>query len=179
MTDKIRKLIKLEKIEHAKKCLAVYISEQHRKTWMEKVKKEYFDLWPDYREPTDKEKQEQYDEFVELAKEKGYTVVSFEEFIPDKIRLIWKTKGSRDECPRLTEIKVDPNYKTFDEWLNEERIIKEPVIDENGYIVKPGLKELIRVYKPMSYRRQQQEAEKWIINSDEYKEFVKRKKEEK
>jgi len=144
--------LKNGRVELAKATLQEKYSIETKDAWLAEMQKEYNEIFPEFREPTQEEIDEQY--------EKVKDQIAKEDFEPELIKI---------------DYSDDPNYKTFDEWLSETKVVKEAVLDEEGNILEPEVTELVRPYvEPKG--KIEKEVEYYIEHSELYKNFLKQQK---
>ena len=151
LKEKADLAIKQGRIEGAKKLLTVYFQQEDKKAWLEEKRKEYEAIFPTYREMTDDEKQKVYNAYVNECTEKGIDAVPFEEYEFKQVLIEYITIDENGN-----EIRNPSNYLTFDEWLNETKVVQKEVqekshIDDDGNKVidtpyQPEIRELVRPY---------------------------------
>lgn len=157
MTHDIELAISRNKVEGARKLLQEYYEAQDRQEFESKLRAEYDELFPKYRDMTTEEYKEWFTENV-LADEK------------------------EDYLPRIEiDYSEDETYVTFEDYKNETRVISEAVeatYDENGMELTPAIaevRELVRPYIPIDITDR---VEEYINNSEAYKAILKAKKKE-
>lgn len=111
-------------IGNIEKLLASYYRKQKKAAWLADRKAEYDKLYPAMREMTAAEKtaHDTVDGTV-IEREEGYVY------------------------PQVPiDYTDDSSYVSYDDWLNETRVVKEAVLDDEGNIVEPEETELVRPY---------------------------------
>ena len=123
--ERIDEIIKNDApIGNIEKLLASYYREQKKAEWLAERKAEYDKLYPAMRDMTAAEKtaHDTVDGTV-IEREEGYVY------------------------PQVPiDYTDDSSYVSYDNWLNETKVVKEAVLDDEGNIVKPEETELVRLY---------------------------------
>jgi len=127
MTEQIERVLKAGKIDPAKILLDEYFKEQDKASWLKEQKEAYDILYPTTRKPTDEEREKQYSEWASLVDENVFT---FEEF------------------SITIDYSEDENYMTFEEYLNETKVVKEEILDDVGNVLEPEVTEKLREFNP-------------------------------
>ena len=149
---KIDMLLERGQVEDAKNILEKIYKEQDYQDWLAEQREEYLKLFPKYREMTDEEESE-------------YDLENFDgtHIKPDNFK--------------YPQVQIDysdnSDYVSFDIWLNETKVVKEAVV-ENDVIIEPEVTELIRKYEPKDVTER---VEEYINNSEAYKKYLKTLKE--
>lgn len=149
MLDTIKLALQKGKIERAKELLKEYFSNQHYQDWLKSKKNEYNNLYPEYKNVA----------WLDLAttavrinyaEKYGLNSTDSETVKQHFKKQYDKTEETIYDITGYNKIDYsnDENYLTFDEWLNEEKAIQEEIVDEDGIIVQPEIKEKIRPYIP-------------------------------
>ena len=163
--------LKKGKIERAKELLAEYYKKLNKQEWLQDKQAEYNELYPSQRDMTDDEKTA-YD-----TDKNGSIIERDEGFEYPKIP-IYYFKEEPEDPPTDGDVVIDPSYKTFDEWLNETKVIKEAVTDEDGNVIEPEVTELVRPYTEPSVEEINTKVQEYLNGSELYKEYKKKKEKE-
>ena len=127
MTTKIDKAIELNKLHGAKVLLNEYFTKQDKQEWLDGMRVEYELSYPTQREMINSEKIE----FNTLYD--GTIIARYSDFVYPLVDI---------------DYSDDLDYISFEDWLNETKVISEAVLDEDGNIIEPEVTELIRIYMP-------------------------------
>ena len=143
MTTTIEQCLIKGKVERVKTLLALEFERVNRQEFEDGVRAEYNSLFPIHREAT----KEEYE--LEFTKKED---MLYDEFYP------YFENGDRQfpEFKIAIDYSEDESYVTFEEYLNETRVITEAVeatYDEDGMELTPAIAEVtesVRVYIPLS-----------------------------
>jgi len=131
---KIELQLELGLIDEAKVNLAKYYNKEHKSAWLEAMSAEYNVLFPTTRLMTELEWNE-----------------------VNESDLTWDELSGEDKSELFIVINYseDENYITFNEWINETRVIQEAVEavydgDELVTEAVPEITELVRPYTSMT-----------------------------
>jgi len=133
--EKIDLALSKGKVQGAKQLLKEYYQAEDKAAWDKAKHEEYEALYPSMRDMTDDEKAK-YDE------------ANFSEDNP---------KSNEFEYPQVeikyitidedgNEVRTPEDYLTYTEWLNETKVVKEAVYDDDGILIEPEETEPIRPY---------------------------------
>jgi len=126
MLDKINRVLKLGKIKGAKVLLKEYFEAQDKASWLQGIHNEYDILYPATRQMTD-------DEINEFnTDENGEPIEREDDFVYPEVTI---------------DYSDDEDFITFEEYLNETKLITEAIYDEDGTLIEPEVTEPVRVFE--------------------------------
>ena len=131
MTTKIDKAIELNKLHGAKVLLNEYFTKQDKQEWLDGMRVEYELSYPTQREMINSEKIE----FNTLYD--GTIIARYSDFVYPLVDI---------------DYSDDLDYISFEDWLNETKVISEATLDEDETIIENEVTELIRIYTPPDTR---------------------------
>lgn len=123
------------KIGGAKALLVEYYLDEDKAKWDSGRRDEYDELFPIGREPTDEEKEKQYNDYLDKCNHDGVEP---------------KGKDNINYVEILIDYSEDGDYLTFTEYLNETKVVQEAELDVDGNTVSPEVTELVRQYTPIA-----------------------------
>jgi len=155
LQDKIKIALEQGKVEGAKRLASELLKQEHKADWLEEKQAEYNNLFPTY---TLVEKvfstQDEADEFIN---NKDFFNTPRYDYTTLKL-----------EYNEPIDYSEDENYISFNEWLNETRVVSEAVepifdTDDEGFDYievegKPEVTELVRPYAPLDITDEMAEA---------------------
>ena len=193
LQEKANKALELGKVEGAKKLLSEMYQQEDKQVWNEAKRAEYETIFPTQRDMTDDEKTEYDKQFSD----KNPKPVMYDEegneipFVYPKIDIEYISIDKDGN-----EIRTPSNYQTFDEWLNETKVVSkatyytydeykaglldgEEAIPEDKWVATiktPEVNEPVRPYTPLTKEELETKVGTYLTNSEQYKLLLKKEK---
>jgi len=133
--EKIDLALSKGKVQGAKQLLKEYYQAENKATWDKSRHEEYEALYPSMRDMIDDEKAE-YDK-ANFSDDNP----KVDEFEYPQIEIKYITIDEDGN-----EVRTPEDYLTYTEWLNETKVVKEAVYDDDGILIEPEETEPVRPY---------------------------------
>jgi len=143
LQDKIKVALEQGKVEGAKRLASELLKQEHRSEWDRDKREEYDGLFPTYY-PTEQEFvftsfDDDMNKWREAKEADGFIVTVFD------------TEKQYAEYRKAIDYSEDENYVTYDEWINETRVVREEAeatYDEDGIELTPHIPEITEQVRP-------------------------------
>lgn len=132
MNRQVQRVIEKGNTRAAEKLLVVAFNDEHKNAWNKAKQEEYEQAVPQMRDANEAEKKEQYEAYATT--------------VPDDTTLVTEEDYEYKQVSTIN----DEGYISYNEWINQTKVVKEAVVDDNGTVIEPEVTELVHQYVPLT-----------------------------